>query len=443
MAEVPPGDRCGYVNDGRWGKYNCCWRESWEDGNGRCVWHADVSGKPIEAIESALETLDTLEYTNRATERLDGAVLRGMVLDDSISFEGCRLPDADFRDTDPSWGEYPGLERPWATRSEHDIGTPSFRDAHLKGADFSHCDLPSTDFAGAECDGAQMVGSGLAEATLDDASLEGANLTRAFLGGATLRRANVSEATFTEARLSSATLTDVFAERGVFHQADLSGVDLRGAYLYSAVLSDVRINESTTFGERCVYDAASPYYPPTVETDSSVRDFEASNLGKAMAVYRRLDELHDANAMTERARDYHIRKEEAERRSHLQEGKFGQFGVATANRYLTRHGESLTQLLVASAILIIGSGILYPLVGGVQDGDVLYSISSVTQLLSAEGIEALARGLYFSTITFTTIGYANVAPSGPYARILVGIESLLGAMFVALFVFILGRRVAR
>lgn len=441
MVQAPAEDRCEYVNDGRWGKHYCCWRESWE--NGRCVWHAEVSGKPTKAIKTALERLDSLEHTNRSTERLDGAVLRGMVLDDSISFEGCRLPDADFRDTDPPWGEYPELERPWATRTEQDVATPSFRGADLKGADFSNCDLPSTDFEKADCDGARMVDSGLAEATLDDASLEGANLTRAFLGGATLRRASVSEATFTEARLSSATLAAAFAERAVFHQADLSGADLRGAYLYSAVLSNVRVNESTTFGERTIYDHESPYYPPTVETDSSVRDFEASNLGKSMAVYRRLEELHDANAMSERARDYHIRKEETERRSHLQEGQFGLYGVATANRYLTRHGESLAQLLVASAILIIGSGILYPLVGGVEDGDVLYSIATVTQLLSAEGIETLARGLYFSIITFTTIGYANVAPVGPYARILVGIESLLGAIFVALFVFILGRRVAR
>jgi hypothetical protein len=162
-----------------------------------------------------------------------------------------------------------------------------------------------------------------------------------------------------------------------------------------------------------------------------------------MGVYRRLEELHDANAMSERARDYHIRKEEAERRNHFQQGQYGLFGVATVNRYLTRHGESLAQLLIASAVLIIGAGILYPLLGGVEDGDTVYRISTLAQLPTFEGIEALARGLYFSTITFTTIGYANVAPSGPYARVLVGIESLLGAIFVALFVFILGRRVAR
>jgi len=57
--------------------------------------------------------------------------------------------------------------------------------------------------------------------------------------------------------------------------------------------------------------------------------------------------------------------------------------------------------------------------------------------------EAIARGLYFSIITFTTIGYANVAPHGPLSRILVGIESLVGAILIALFVYVLGRRVAR
>jgi len=44
---------------------------------------------------------------------------------------------------------------------------------------------------------------------------------------------------------------------------------------------------------------------------------------------------------------------------------------------------------------------------------------------------------------FTAIGYANFAPHGPWSRILIGIESLVGAILTALFVYVLGGRVAR
>ena len=55
----------------------------------------------------------------------------------------------------------------------------------------------------------------------------------------------------------------------------------------------------------------------------------------------------------------------------------------------------------------------------------------------------LLQSFYFSVITFTTIGYGDLYPTGAGSKLLVGIESLSGAIFIALFVFVLGRQVAR
>lgn len=72
-------------------------------------------------------------------------------------------------------------------------------------------------------------------------------------------------------------------------------------------------------------------------------------------------------------------------------------------------------------------------------------MSSVGELVSvlAGGGQELLWGLYFSIITFTTIGYGDLYPVGAWAKILVGIESLGGAILIALFIFVLGRQVAR
>jgi hypothetical protein len=98
-------------------------------------------------------------------------------------------------------------------------------------------------------------------------------------------------------------------------------------------------------------------------------------------------------------------------------------------------------------VAIVGAGLVYPFIGGLEDGGTIYRINvvpavpSVADLVGA--VEVFGRGLYFSAITFTTIGYANVGPNGPWSRVLVGIESLVGAVLIALFVYVLGRRTAR
>ncbi|WP_236639905.1 potassium channel family protein [Salinigranum halophilum] len=51
--------------------------------------------------------------------------------------------------------------------------------------------------------------------------------------------------------------------------------------------------------------------------------------------------------------------------------------------------------------------------------------------------------LYFSVVTFTTLGLGDVQPASMAGRILAGSEALAGAFLMALFVFALGRRVTR
>lgn len=67
----------------------------------------------------------------------------------------------------------------------------------------------------------------------------------------------------------------------------------------------------------------------------------------------------------------------------------------------------------------------------------------VANVASPDGLSALLRGQYFSVITFTTIGYVNVAPIGPGSRLLVGLESFAGTVLMALLVAVLARQITR
>jgi hypothetical protein len=101
------------------------------------------------------------------------------------------------------------------------------------------------------------------------------------------------------------------------------------------------------------------------------------------------------------------------------------------------YGEIPWRVIAYSFITVLGFAILYPLGGWMQPqgGDpVTYDgLMSVTEFGNA---------LYYSTLTFTALGFGDFQPVG-FGRVLTTIETSLGAVLLALLVFILGRRAAR
>jgi hypothetical protein len=160
-------------------------------------------------------------------------------------------------------------------------------------------------------------------------------------------------------------------------------------------------------------------------------------------VYRRLETLHEENALSEEARKFHISKEEAERKLYKERGNPRRH-VKTLMWALTNHGESVRRLLGWWAAVIIGAGLLFPFVGGIKDSNGgTYAINSLSELGTWAGWNDLLLNIYFSIITFSTIGYGDLSPAAPGSRVLVAFESITGALLLALLIFVLGRRVAR
>jgi len=54
--------------------------------------------------------------------------------------------------------------------------------------------------------------------------------------------------------------------------------------------------------------------------------------------------------------------------------------------------------------------------------------------------EQVTKSLYFSTVTFTTLGLGDFRPVDNKGRIFVGLEAFIGAFMMALFVYTFARR---
>lgn len=55
----------------------------------------------------------------------------------------------------------------------------------------------------------------------------------------------------------------------------------------------------------------------------------------------------------------------------------------------------------------------------------------------------LWESLYYSTLTFTALGFGDFRPVGTLGQLLTVLETASGALLLALLVFVLGRRAAR
>ena len=101
-------------------------------------------------------------------------------------------------------------------------------------------------------------------------------------------------------------------------------------------------------------------------------------------------------------------------------------GLVLAFRGLTRFGHGRVKVLYAiSSILLLHIAQIWVF------GLVLWSLLHWPEFGSL-GVAALGLldAVYFSAVTFTTVGYGDLAPSGPI-RFLAGTESLTGFVLIA------------
>ncbi|EMA34388.1 pentapeptide repeat-containing protein [Haloarcula japonica] len=412
-----------FVDDSNWtwsDSHVFCIREKKSDDD-YCFWHSKDEKNVREVVERRED----------GPERLCGAKMPGLKWESAeeepeVVFTDCMLWDADISDVH--------------------LHKTDFIRADLRGANLSNATLPMSKMERVDLKNADLSETVLRYADLTRADLSKADLEGACLENADLINADLTDATTTNADLQEATFWYANLEDAILSGADLRNADLRSARCFQAFFRDTRINSGTQFVNRGgeVFGRCSYELRPDKELDT----FEEHPYFAAAWTYRKLEDMYESAALPQRVKNAHIRKQEVQRKDHWRTGSYGRWVVATINYHLTEHGENLGRLSKAGIALIILSGLLYPFIGGFRadSSSEVYRLNfvlptSIADLCHAVG--TVMHSFYFSMITFTTIGYGDLYPTGTGSKILVAFESLMGGLILAMFVYVLGRRIAR
>ncbi|MGL5328605.1 MAG: potassium channel family protein, partial [Peptostreptococcaceae bacterium] len=111
---------------------------------------------------------------------------------------------------------------------------------------------------------------------------------------------------------------------------------------------------------------------------------------------------------------------------------------------LCGYGERPTFALITSLEVILAFAIIYMISGISVDGNMISYTNVFSQGILFENLnEDFMNSLYFSIVTFTTVGYGDITPVGFVSVFLSGVEMLLGVTMVGIWTATLARKITR
>ena len=306
----------------------------------------------------------------------------------------------------------------------------SFRGASLRGEDLSGLDLFGADFSGADLSEANLTGARLftakfVNALLIKARLQGAELTGCDLSGANLEGANAREVGLGMANLSGARLFNCNLSRATLTKTNLEKADLRCAKLRHA-----RMREAQLIGA----DLTEADLYGIHLSLSDVKHSIFNNADMREARLRRIVNFEKAEWIGVDIRDinfsgaYRVRRFIVDQNYLYEYKNISRFSRIIYTIWLITSdcGRSLFRWCVCITLLTLAFAWLYTFVG-IDYGENPNWIAPI----------------YFSVVTLSTLGYGDILPVTPIARLVSLIEVVTGYLMLGGLLSIFANKMAR
>ena len=277
----------------------------------------------------------------------------------------------------------------------------------------------------------------LEEAHKNGKRLEGFNLQHADLAGVNLTYVNLTDVNFKRANLRGAHFFGADVSGANLFKANLDGANFKESNLVDAELLGARFGdasmENANFGNNFIVKNE-------IEGNiaSRANDFEKANdkYFEAYEIYLNIKNNFRNRGLTEYAGKFFYREMIMQRR--LLPSFSGEKLWSSFMDFATGYGEKPHRIVRLSLMIVFGFTVIFGLTG------LAYSTGGTTGVLSSslsvlDNLAILYDTLYFSIITFTTVGYGDLAPVG-IGKIFAAIEAICGYFVLTLFVFTIFKR---
>jgi len=263
--------------------------------------------------------------------------------------------------------------------------------------------------------GEPLHGVDLSWAELDEASLTGADLRGSALNEARLRRAHLSQARLDGANLYNADLQNAWMLQVTLTGACLDWTNLRGVRGLRA--EDCRPIRASVPGFRSV--------------KRMFQEADDRDAASAFALREKRQQRRDLW----RGRGQWFRSLHGLRR-------FGQWLTHCLLETICGYFENFFLPVVWSLAVILACGLAFSLGNGIEPaGRNPAAVSSSGETPVGEGgVVRIDEGIYFSAVTFTTLGYGDFRPRPGVWRLVAGAEAFVGAFLLSAFVVTLAHR---
>jgi hypothetical protein len=243
-----------------------------------------------------------------------------------------------------------------------------------------------------------------------------ADLYRANLFGAHLFNIKLSKASLMKADLKSAKLNCANLE-----QTNLLGVKWKGCKI-----------ENIIIGSKLSQEILAKKSLKDKNIEEAIDYFE-----QAEEVYRDLRKHSEQEGIFTLSGDL-IQKELTMRRMQMPKYSLKRLTSKTVDLFCG-YGEAPLRIVGISILLILFCAILYTFTGLNYQGEFLAYNTNQT---SSENFDFFLSSLYYSVVTFTTLGYGDFTPIG-ISRAIAAIEAFTGSFTIALFVVVFVKKMTR
>jgi uncharacterized protein YjbI with pentapeptide repeats len=479
-----------------------CQEETWKSSDEFCIFHDLSREKDKDLFEKKLyEKLESRDFNFRGYCFVGDLKFRNRQFDENVNFEDAVFwgkmsfknsifQDAEFKNAKFRESvEFEGADlKSVSFRGTSFCKYSNFSKMHSGYADFMEAIFAYTNFSNATFQGQTFFQKSTFEGAADfsDVDFQIVNFStaifkeNALFDGSKFRNAYFREtifhrkagfckatfqefATFIKATFQSAEFVDTtfqkvdFGEAIIERNMNLSpsevgvlnlrksqfffkgriSADLRKALFYEAELRNVVFVNCTWPDNHVIYEEEH-----MKEEDPKLSFHELE------AIYRDLKQNMQNHGDYVRAGELYYREMEMRRKGTSL--KSWNRLWSELYRFLAGYGEKPYLVVRNSFLVILLAAVLFFFCGVARVGTELppqenpdiidYSIHSLT--LSIETLKDFGYCLYYSVVTFTTLGYGDIHPLG-CNHVFASLESLLGAFFMALFVVVFARKMMR